>query len=48
MLIGKHIFIFFPQPFCHKKFKSVVLNVGGTTPFGEILRGKGDKRPKGR
>jgi len=47
MLIGKHIFFFFLSFFATRNFRSVVLKVGGTTPFGVILRGKGAKRPKG-
>jgi len=47
MLIGKHIFIIFLSLFVIRNFRSVILKVGGITPLGAILRGKGTIKPKG-
>ena len=46
-VIGKHIFIIFLSLFVIRNFRSVVLKVGGITPLGVILRGKGAIKPKG-
>jgi len=34
MLIGKHIFYYFPQPFCRKKFKISGSQSGGNHHLG--------------
>jgi len=47
MFIGKHIFIIFLGLFVIRNFRSAVLKVGGITPLGASLRGKGVIKPKG-
>jgi len=46
MFTGKHILIILSL-YVQKNFRSVVLKVGGITPSGAILRGKGLIKPKG-
>jgi len=44
MFVGKLIYIIFLNPFVIRNFRSVVLKVGGSTPSGVMLRGKGEVR----
>jgi len=46
MFIGIH-FIIFLSLFVIRNLRSMVLKVGGITPLGAILRGKGAIKPKG-
>ena len=48
MFIGKHIFIIFLGLFVIRNFRSAVLKVGGITPLGASLRGKGVIKAKGK
>jgi len=47
MFIGKHIFIIFLSLFVTRNFRSLVLKVGGITPWGD-LEGQGGDKTKGR
>jgi len=44
----KHILIIFLSLFVIRNCRSAVLKVGGISPFGAILRGKGALKQKGR
>jgi len=48
MFIGKHIFYYFPQPFCHKKFKINSSQSGRNHPLGGDCDGQRDDTIKGR
>jgi len=45
MFIGKHIFYYLSQPFCHKKFLMNGSESGRNHPLGAILRRKGAIKP---
>jgi len=46
MFVGKHIYIIFLSLFVLRNCRSAVLKLGGITPLGAILKGKGAIKPK--
>ena len=47
MRIGKHIFYYFPQPFCHEKFKISGSQSGRNQPLGGDFEGQRGDKTKG-